>query len=434
MADKDAESPKSSRWSGWLKAVLGTMAGLLSGAVVMYLSPLLDKVVKPAKPVANFAIDQQDLTVTFHNRSAGGSQGWWDFGDGSPLEPVSPREEIVTHTYANPGTYTAKLMLRNLIGEESERSVSVQLDNPHPLTPEILSIEVDAVSPGAYAPATFRVQSKTRNAELLIWNLSDDRPLEISMESPNQQERLVTFPKPGGYMIKLAAVAGRQAVERSEVVYVNEPPNGTVSVILNVADQATRVERVETTVPVSLAFPPDSKDAVLGIDRQIPARQGYEILEARLQPVNDPAARNLRVIVASDRRSAQLAGELVRQAGRSPARKPGPAPTVLARVQLIQERRTPVSRPPVSVTTTLTVPGSSLLSLPALPPGWVDPQRQLRLELRDGDRLVWQESQLPRGVPVQLQNRRCTLTALPYGNQVRVDLVTAKPAQQVTSN
>ena len=36
----------------------------------------------------------------------------------------------------------------------------------------------------------------------------DDRPLEVETESPQHQERLVTFDKPGGYMIKVAAVRG----------------------------------------------------------------------------------------------------------------------------------------------------------------------------------------------------------------------------------
>jgi hypothetical protein len=433
MAVKADETAAPAKGSGWLKTFLGGLAGLLSGAVVMYLSPLLDRVVKPVKPVANFAVDQQDLTVTFHNRSVGGSQGWWDFGDGSPLEPMDPQRDIITHTYIHPGTYTAKLMLRNLISEESERTVSVQLDRKQQgIKPQIVTLEVDPVSPGSYAPATFRVVSKTRNADLVIWSLSDDRPLEINADGTDLHERLVTFPKPGGYLVKLAAIGCRQAVERSEIIYVNEPPEGSVAVILHVSDQATRVESLETTVPVSLAFPPDSKGDVYPVDQRVPSRQGFEILEARLQPVSDPAARNVRVQVAPDRRSVQLLGELVREPRRPLNRKPA-APTVLARVQLIQERRSPVSRPPESVTSTLSVPGSALLSLPSLPSDWADPQRLLRLELREGDRVVWQESQLPRGVPVQFQNRRCTLTAVPLGNQVRIDLAASKPGQQVTS-
>src|SRR5262245_35844903 len=97
--------------AGRVKTILGTTAGLLSGAFMMYLSPLLDKVVKPAKPVANFAVEHEGLTVTFHNRSAGNGDGWWDFGDGSPLEPVSSKQDVITHTYRAPGAYTAKLTL-----------------------------------------------------------------------------------------------------------------------------------------------------------------------------------------------------------------------------------------------------------------------------------------------------------------------------------
>src|SRR5262249_39083035 len=41
--------------AGWLKGLVTTVLGLCSGAVLMYASPLIDRVVKPAKPVANFA-------------------------------------------------------------------------------------------------------------------------------------------------------------------------------------------------------------------------------------------------------------------------------------------------------------------------------------------------------------------------------------------
>src|SRR5437667_12632476 len=108
---------------GWLKTIIGTVTGLFSGAAMMYLTPLVERVVKPAKPLANFAVEQQSLTVTFHNCSNGG-EGWWDFGDGSPLEPVSPKQPSITHSYANSGAYTAKMSIHNFVGDESERSVA----------------------------------------------------------------------------------------------------------------------------------------------------------------------------------------------------------------------------------------------------------------------------------------------------------------------
>ena len=67
---------------GWFKAAIGAMVGLMSGAVGMYVSPLIDRVVKPSKPLANFAVETDGLTATFHNRYAG--EGWWDKQTPSP--------------------------------------------------------------------------------------------------------------------------------------------------------------------------------------------------------------------------------------------------------------------------------------------------------------------------------------------------------------
>ena len=63
---------------GWIKMAIGTVGGLLSGAVVMYVTPLVDKVVRPSKPVANFSFEKDGLKIRFQNLSSGG-QGWWEF-------------------------------------------------------------------------------------------------------------------------------------------------------------------------------------------------------------------------------------------------------------------------------------------------------------------------------------------------------------------
>src|SRR5262249_30628165 len=199
-------------------------------------------------------------TATFHNRSMGVKSGWWDFGDGSPLEPVVPHQEIIPHSYANPGDYTAKLTVRNVLGETDERSVTLHLDSPRSDPPAILDLDAQPVSPGAYAPATFRVVGKVRNAQVCVWNLDDDRPLEIMTEPGGSFDRLVTFRKPGGYVIKLAAVNGNQGVEKCEIVNVMEPPPGLATVVLEVADTAVQVQT--TTRPYIFAeqFPPNLRD------------------------------------------------------------------------------------------------------------------------------------------------------------------------------
>lgn len=417
--------------SAWVKTLIGTTAGLLSGAFVMYLSPVLDRVVKPAKPVANFAVEHEGTTVTFYNRSTGGSEGWWDFGDGTSLEPLVPRQETVAHTYAAPGTYVAKLTLRNLLGEENERTVTVQLDRARSDPPAIVALDATPISPGAYAPATFRIVSQAKNAKLCVWDYGDDRNLEISTDSPNAQDRYVVFRKPGGYMVKEAAVNGDQAVEKSTIVYVDEPPPGTLTASVSVCDQGTRVDREETRVPVTVAFPPDAKGDVYKFDEAVPAKAGYVITAAKLEPISDYGARNMAVKVASDGHDARFTGELVRTGGLF-HRGEHPAGAV-ARVVLTQERRLPDTRSAIPVTGTLALPGSALLVLPPFPANWESPQRQLRLELRDGDRVVWPESQLPHTAPVTIQGRRCYLTATPLGSQIRIELTEDRP-QQTTSN
>lgn len=426
MGEQNADtSTAKGKLSSWFKAAVGGVAGIMSGAFMMYFSPLLDKVVKPAKPVANFAVDVSGTSVTFYNRSSGNGEGWWDFGDGSPLEPVTSKQETVTHTYAVTGSYIAKLSLRNLLNEESDRTVTIQLDNSRVEPPAIVSLDAVPVSLGGYAPATFRVISKAKNAKLCVWDLGDDQPLEISTETPNSQDRLITYKKPGGYMIKLAAVNGDKADEKSTIVYVDEPPANSLTAVITVTDQATRVEKVETPIPVTAALPPGYKENVFNFERTVPAKQGFEIIAAHMDPVSDPCVRGLDLKVAPDRRSAKLTGQLVQEKGLF--KRSGAPPSVLVRVMLTQESRTPASRPGVPVSSTLTVPGTVTLPLPPLPGGWVEPRRLIRLELRDGDRVIWQESRLPRNVSVSVRNRPCSLSAIPVGDQVRVELLDGKP-------
>jgi PKD repeat protein len=441
VADNPPAPPpaKGSTLAGWLKAAIGATAGLLSGAVITYLSPLVDKVVRPSKPVSNFAIDQEGTTVTFHNRSLGGSSGWWDFGDGSALEEVVPGQEVVTHTYPAAGDYTAKLTVRNFLNDEDERTVTLRLDGSKGAPPAITSLEVAPVGPTCCAPATFRLVSKVKNAQVCVWDLDDDRPLEILTENLDVQDRLVTFRKPGGYVIKLVAVNGGQAVEKSEVVSVMEPPAGTITAVLNVTDTATQVRTETTSYTFSETFPPQTKDDVYRFTRQAPARQGFAIKDVRVQTnagsgpslggqpqlaldpkdVTAAGARGLTLQLLQDGRLVQLSGELVKDA----STKRGTPPSVKVPVVLTQEKRTSITRPPVPVSATVTVPGSAVVALPPLPADWVDAKRLYRLELQDGERVVWQDSQLPRNKPVTVQKRRCLLTATPAGDQVRIDLV-----------
>lgn len=63
------------RSGGWIKAALLGMLGLGGGAAGTYATAVVDRVVKPTKPVANFATAPDGLTLTCQNHASGES-GW----------------------------------------------------------------------------------------------------------------------------------------------------------------------------------------------------------------------------------------------------------------------------------------------------------------------------------------------------------------------
>ena len=372
MADKEEAPPEKKSW--W-KAVLGTMGGLLSGIVVMYLTPWVDKVVKPAKPIANFSVDYSGATVRFHNLSLTKNDGWWEFGDGSPLVPVSTDTEFVTHTYLRPGDYTAKMTLRNPLGDENERTVTVHVEGATAATkPQVVALEAIPLSAGSYAPATFKLVCKVANAEKCVWDFGDDRPFEVTADAKPEQERLVTFTQPGGYVVKLAAINGTTVDERTEIVTVQESPRGSLSLVVNVTDDALRVEKDEQLVNIGATFPSDNADASYAFERQFMAHQGYTIADIHIPSLlpNGPetllgnrtwmaldaaalgvrSTQKLQVQLADDRRSGKVTGELVRPPAENG--KIGHAALHLPALLVIQ-RQVPAHRDS-PVTTTLTLP------------------------------------------------------------------------------
>ncbi len=128
MAEKEEKEDKEKSKSGsWIKALLGMIGGLLSGAIMMYVTPLVDKVVKPPKPVANFEAQEDGLKVHFHILSTNG-EGRWDFGDGSPLEEKLKPDQTLDHSYPRPGDYTVKLTWQNALGDEDDRSIPIHVE------------------------------------------------------------------------------------------------------------------------------------------------------------------------------------------------------------------------------------------------------------------------------------------------------------------
>ena len=172
MAEKEEASGKK-KGGGWLKAVLGTLGGLLSGAVVMYFSAYIDKAVKPAKPVPNFRVEHEGRTVHFQNLSPGYT-GWWDFGDGTELVPADASHESIDHAYERPGDYSVKLSLSNLLGEESERTVALHVeDPPEAKQPKVVSLEAVRRQPRQRRPSC--IQGDCQNGKRRTVHLESRR-------------------------------------------------------------------------------------------------------------------------------------------------------------------------------------------------------------------------------------------------------------------
>jgi PKD repeat protein len=439
---KMAEEKAPSRMRRWLKAVLTSLTGLLSGAVLMYISPLVGNTIKPAKPVANFGEQVQGLTVTFQNRATGATDGWWDFGDGSPLEPFSGTQEAVTHTYPHAGAYSVKLSLRNLLGEEGERTVPLHLDENGP--PVIEAFKVDALKPeaspagvfkSATAPATFKVASQVKNAELSVWSHGDSRPLEFSREASLTTERYVTFREPGAYTMRLMAVNGNSTVEKSETVVVEAGNSNAPTASLQVTYQAVRVKGLQKEKTFYVPFPADRKESTYPFTLTH-VETDYQIIDAKFpKPVTDASVKNPTLAISADKSRLVLTGQLVRPGGLEALRKNQPpvkwTPTVSMK---LESRSEPMLKTFDPITLEINVGGTTVLPLPPLHQHWEIKGTMVNLELLDGAVSVFKDSKLPAGAMVQFKGHPYRVSAKQAPDHIRLDVINARATLQPVAN
>jgi PKD repeat protein len=441
MAEQESAPAKS---KGWLKLAVGAVGGIASGVVAMYVTAAVNWVAKPAPPVANFRFDTAGLIVQFHDMSTGG-QGWWDFGDGSPLEPVSSDRPTVPHTYPQSGDYTVKMTLHNILGEAHERSVTVRLSAKAAAeTTRVVSLEAVPISPGGYAPATFRLTSKLSNAQLCVWDLGDEQPMEVVTGPGEGQDRLVTFRRPGRHLIRLAAVNGPNNDQKSQTVTVQPPPAGALTAMLTVSDSATQVDSVTHQHVFAASFPPQQTGNSYHFECQAAAQTGYSFADVKLTTGNLapqmagktelaldvkalklPRVQNLKLQFPLDRTTLKLTGELVKDAT-APKGK-AEIPRILLPVELTEQRQLPTAQSLLAGTVTLTVPrgatpSSGSIPLPKMPSNWVNPKRTLRLDLYDGEKVLWQGADLPQNQVVIMGQKRYRLNATRVGESVQIDL------------
>lgn len=382
MADEKNPGAKPSRVRGWLKAVLGGVVGLGSGVVGVYATAVVDRVAKPPKPVANFAVTADGLTVTFQNHASGES-GWWDFGDGTPLEPFDPAKPAVAHTYARPGTYAVVLTVRNFLMDENDRRVPVDLTQATVAqAPAVTGLTVEPIGPRPVAPAAFRVRGEVKNADRVVLDLGDK--VEVTTDN-GQFERLVVFDKPGQFPVQLTGLNGKQADKKSHLVKVEAATAGMFSVVLRVTDTVAKVERRES--PVSVAVPLPAKGAKPVIEKQIPATPGFTLAEVKLGQVASPAVKNLRAEVTPDRKSVRLRGEWA-VVGDGATKAAGGSDVVVP-LTLVQERTVSRQGPTDAVSAQMPaeqtggqIRGSATLRPRTQPLGTAGVQRRTGIEIR----------------------------------------------------
>ena len=374
MAEKEATETKK---KGWLKAFLGTVAGIVSGAAVMYITPLVNKAIQPPKPVANFKVDPPSgLTVRIQNLS-NVDKGDWDFGDGSPLQPVGSENEIITHEFPGPGDYSVKLSVQNILNEENDRTVVVKLagTSTEPQPPQITRLTaVPLISGNVVAPASFQVSCDVQDAQVCVWAVSDGR-VKVIQETVATHEHVVVFPNPGHYTIKMVAVNGSGDAEKSVDVDVMAPPSGpgVLRAVVTVTDTGKRLtKRQATATTIHAHFPQQQKENLFKIDREVRAALGgytigdvviplpgnKEIRMGRNSAValdgkvlGIPAARDLRLTLSPDRQSLKVTGELVRDDVAKP-------PVFVLPLEIIEQREVPVGPTEVQLTRALGVPGA----------------------------------------------------------------------------
>lgn len=372
-------APAPAKKVGWIKAgVLGVL-GLCGGVGGTYFTAVVDRAVKPAKPVANFAVAADGLSVTCENRASGES-GWWDFGDGTPLEPFAP-DQPMKHTYAKPGSYAVKLIVRNYFGEENDRTVPIEVgtataakDAP---PPQIAAFAVQPLGAAAVAPATFRVTADVTNAGSCVWDYGDGR---VEVTEAGKIDRLVTFERPGTFAVSLVAHNGRTGAKQTAQAKVDAPREGTTMAVLRVTDTGTKLDRLVGTEAVAVPVPNDK--GAPGFSKSVPARAGFTVVSAEV--AGAPASmKNVKAQVAADRRSVTLTGEWAGDVRAT--NKAAGGSDALVRLKLTQERAVPVPPVVTMVTGAFGAFGQGLradLPLPPAPVGVASAKREFALEVR----------------------------------------------------
>lgn len=389
-APAPAAPAKKTGW-GLFKMAGGGLAGLATGVLGVYATAVVDKVAKPPKPLANFAASADGLTVTCQNLASGQS-GVWDFGDGSSLVDFKPDDKEVQHKYDNPGTYNVRLVVRNFLNEENERTVGVVVSTAPKSgdAPAVAKLTMEKVGKGT-APATFRVKGELTNAQSMLLDpgAEQQRP---ELLPAGAFERVVVYEQPGRFAYRVFAISGSKVEMKYETVEVAAPPAGSLSAVAKVTDTGTRVERQIRTPSVAVRVPEKPAGP---FERVLPADAGFTVTDVKVGAVVSKAVKNVKAELSADKKSVRVSGEWTGATDATNQKAGGSDPMIP--LVLTQERAVPYAGTPQSVSAPLAFAGSFsptsddwssgalavTLKLPAPPADVTNLQRKVVIDLHE---------------------------------------------------
>jgi len=356
-----------------VKNVAGKVGGGILGLVVagglMWFTPLVDRFVKPAKPLANFASEEgnDSLTVTFKNLSQNAKEAKWDFGDGTPLEIVPGTQTEVKHKFKKANTYKVKLVVKNVVDQEDSRESQIAVG----VKPQILDLSMKPINQKT-KPFTAGVKIKFEaTADLdadLEWDFGD------GIYQKDSETVVHEFPLPGKQLVKVRAVLGHQkgapSIQEIEVY----PQSGLVTTggVASPTVAASSKRHTPSTLSVEVAVRSQLTADVLRQNRlktvassgkvtngnvvvSIPATPGYLVKTARFEPTTMKKTANVlneSVMTAEDGKSVVVRAQL---------NKPGTDYNLNVAVAYVEEVDPATTKQSTAV---LTLPGSNSLELP----------------------------------------------------------------------
>src|SRR5262249_30125059 len=171
----------------------------------------------------------------------------------------------------------------------------------------------------------------------------------------------------------------------------------------------------------------DVQSGSLQFNKEVPLHGDWQVVKADVAlTMKDPNVKAVRVQASPDKKKLIVSGE---------PSKPAASVTVTL-VAAEQRKGPPTVKAAEPLASALSVPGSTVLPLPQLPPGWVVKNRKLGLALvQDGKKVEWKENELPNNAVVQISSGHFFgVTATVQGGQVRIDLSEVKSAWHMFGN